>query len=1548
MKKFMIFLLMAVLYLGTCQARSEATHFNNADVNLHSWVSPSTSGLLTDSKAPVGGIDPIVKVTPAQPQSLCLSCPHSEATFGLSYDENGSGETKVSQVWLVNDHPTDGTLETFTFSGYGAGQYTVACRVTTTNLGFNYTHTSNYVVVTVDGNAIVNIIGPDHACQNDVVTLTAQVENTSLEATYQWRRDGQYIVGATGESYSFLVDTLPGLTDTLVYEFDVQISIAGCDNKFSPVHYFSVSPTPVTLVDVPLFCKDATSVVVTANSYTSGTEQPYMWKWMKVGTTEVDTTYVNYFAIPNPVSGDQYQVMPIYQDYSCNSDTTTFTLTSYQDSLHLTADLAALTLNTEPDFVCQNGMAKLTINDPNKANAKLGHATYQWYMNGTPISGASDSMYVATLPNTGSYEFHVVASYENYPCENPVGDTIVMVDTVPAMVTITGANILCQNSNGTYNDTTLVAVVVPSGSYEYKWNDQTTFSSDSSKQISAPGVYSVIVRSTHGCETSSMPFEVFGFGANVNITRTEVACAGEPVTLTVNADGWTGSVSYAWENITGNYPTVTVYPEKDSIFKVTSTVTLVSGETCSRTDSIQVAVLAAPTTPQIEAIGGINICPDGIARVRVNNAKANTHYKWFLNGTMVSAGAGLDTLSIALTNPGQNVIKVEADSVGCASALSNGVTFTVDTAVNNIQITGANVLCQNGNGSYNDTTLTAVVIPAGNYTYKWTGESAFSTNATKQISAPGVYTVTVKTTNGCEFVSDPFEVFGFGSDVAIARTEFACAGQPVTLTASAAGWTGNVTYAWENITGNYPTVTVYPEKDSIFKVTSTVTLANGETCSRTDSINVVVLAAPTTPEIAAFGNTNLCPDGIAQVRVTNAKANTHYQWYLNGTMVSAGAGLDSLSIALSNPGQNVIKVEADSLTCTSASSNSVVFTVDTSIENIIITGANVLCQNGDSSYNDTTLVAVVIPTGTYQYKWSGETTFGSDSTKQINQPGVYTVTVKTTSGCEFVSAPFEVRGFGADVQLTVSDIKCAGEPVVLNANADGWTGNVIYTWDGIDGNYSTVTVFPKKDTVYKVTSSIILNNGETCSREDSIHVYVLNADAPTVAAVQDSICEGSLAQIRVTNHVAGNHYVWYQNGIEIPGHSLDTISVVLDVAGEYSFTAAVVTVNGCLSPTSTNPAKVKVKAVPALVNITGDHVVCEGDSTVLKVHVSPEITDPVYSWSTGAKVDSVVVQAGTYTVTVTNGADLTGCAATAEFTVESFGSEVQVTASASFVCQDNDVILNAQLTGWDNSNITYQWYDGDGNALPYGTTNQVTTVPTKSGWYVVESTASTSTGQCTRRDSVYVTVESIKVNVAKIAGEDTICLGTQTMLVAQADNADHYIWFENGIEIPGENLDTIRVMPDAPGAYTYSVAAVSLHGCQSKDTTIKPDVFVLDNPTVQITGDPILCNDSNVRLIAYINDTTYTTAGNHEYTYEWRLYNHTLNTSNTVNDTTVAIDGVDYKFTINSDTLKSNLKAQDHSYIFTVSVTNENGCVATSAPYDLYVGDTVAVSVHRL
>ena len=1566
---------MAFLYLGTCQARSEATHVNNADVNLHSWVSPSTLlGSPLDMYMFSGDVPsgtPIHTISPSQPQNLCLSCDHNKVNFVSNWNANGFTvnslpATVQARRWYVNNMPTDSLGETFLFEGYPVGQYAVKCvveYVTNGTMVDQINSESNAVIVTVDADAIVNIVGPDHACQNDVVTLTAQLENSNLAASYQWRRDGQYIIGATNESYSFLVDELPGLTDTLVYEFDVQVTRAGCDNKYSPVHYFSVSPTPVTLVDVPLFCNNASSVIVSTSSYTSGGEQPYMWKWTKVGSSDTTITYVNYLTIDNPVFGDKYKVMPIYQDLACNADTALFELKSYEKEFSITTGLANLTLEGTPDLICLGGMTTLTVTDSNAIKFPgIGEATYTWYKNGALIDGVTGTTYTTELSTTGDYIFSVVASYANYPCETPQAADTITVDSVATSVTLTGGNVLCENADGTFNSTVITANVTPTtGTFTYMWTGQTAFTTQDTLKVTTPGVYNVIVKSAAGCETASLPFEVTGFGAGVQVTANITnACAGEPVVLNAHAEGWTGNVSYTW-NTGSHSPSIIVNPSVDSVFTVTSTVTMGAGSTCSRTDTFKVVILPAIAVKPVLAAAQDSTCVGSLASVYVTNAATvGAHaYQWYMDDVEIP-GHNLDSISIAMETPGIHTFTARPLSVnGCVSdSISASVSVKVKDLPQNVAISGVNVLCQNGDGTFSSTTLTANVVPTnGNYLYKWNTQTAFSTGNTLTVDTPGVYTVTVKTMEGCEIVSNPFTVTGFGADVQITPViTNACAGEPIILNANAEGWTGSVSYAW-NTGAHTPSIIVTPTKDSVFTVTSTLTLRPGTTCSRTDSINVIILPSIIVKPILAVAQDSICVGSLASIHVTNhATVGAYtYQWYMDDAEIP-GQSLDSISIAMETPGIHTFTARPLSENgCISDSiSAAVTVKVKDAAHNISITGDNVLCEFSDGTFSHTTLKANVTPINLrYQYKWNTQTAFSNFDTLAVETPGVYTVTVKTMEGCEVVSAPFNVTGFGANVLISSTETSCPGEPVTLSASSEGWTGSISYAWEGISGNYPTVTVFPTKDTTYKVTTTVIMESGVTCSRVDSIHVYVLPiATVPTVAVVGvDSICEGSLANLAVTNHVNGAYYVWYQNGVVIPGHNLDSISVVLETPGVYEFTAAVVTANGCTTPDSEIPAVVTVKAIPTLVNITGNNVICEDDSTVLTAHVSGEITNPTYKWSTGSTLDSIKVPAGVYTVTVTNG-QMTGCAATAEYVVTSFGSDVMLTASSQHVCAGADVILNISFDGWVSDNMSHAWVDPDGNAMPGS--SQVTASPAKEGWYKVTSTATSTSGTCSRLDSIYVNVDTLHVtDLALTSPYDTICLGAQASFKAVCPGADRFIWYENGIAIPGANLDSITVMPQAAGSYTYSVAGINtITGCVSEDTILIPALLVLDNPSIMISGDAVVCDTTLVELYAHINDTTY---AHDNFNYVWRVYNDTL---------TPDIDSIynwqagEWQVVLTDMTgapanhgvlMTDEFTPQDEPYIIMVQATNERGCVATSDLFYLYIGasPTVAVTIDR-
>ena len=110
----------------------------------------------------------------------------------------------------------------------------------------------------------------------------------------------------------------------------------------------------------------------------------------------------------------------------------------------------------------------------------------------------------------------------------------------------------------------------------------------------------------------------------------------------------------------------------------------------------------------------------------------------------------------------------------------------------------------------------------------------------------------------------------------------------------------------------------------------------------------------------------------------------------------------------------------------------------------------------------------------------------------------------------------------------------------MNANADGWVGNVSYDW-GVLGGSSTVTATPTKDTMIVVTATVKSTTG-SCEKKDSIFIKV--NDAPVVEKIDvdaTSICQGQQVTINATS-IKNAVYTWYEDGVKIPGENLETIT----------------------------------------------------------------------------------------------------------------------------------------------------------------------------------------------------------------------------------------------------------------------------------------------------------------------------------------------------------------------------------------------------------------------
>ena len=123
---------------------------------------------------------------------------------------------------------------------------------------------------------------------------------------------------------------------------------------------------------------------------------------------------------------------------------------------------------------------------------------------------------------------------------------------------------------------------------------------------------------------------------------------------------------------------------------------------------------------------------------------------------------------------------------------------------------------------------------------------------------------------------------------------------------------------------------------------------------------------------------------------------------------------------------------------------------------------------------------------------------------------------------------------------------------------------------------------------------------------------------------------------------------------------------------------------------------------------------------------------------------------------------------------------------------------------------------------------------------------------------------------------NVICYGGQVVLTAHTTggvdsiaNPYIYTWYRNGVEIEGATDSLVVDRPtnidrDTNSFGYYATVRQEVSGCQSVESnTVK--VEVLPNPTLTITGDPILCGaNPNANLVAHLLDSVG------PYTYDWK------------------------------------------------------------------------------
>ncbi len=776
-------------------------------------LGPGTPGSITSSTAGVFQ------------EGVTLTAP------GVSGDPDGdAGSPNYAYQWFKDGTQISGaTGSTYVVPNTGAGSYKVAI-IYSDAQGYRVTVNSADQVVAIanNGNGTVGSITSSTAgVFLEGVTLTApgvsgdpDGDAGSPNYAYQWFKDGTQITGATSSTYA-VPNTGAGTYKVAIVYSDAQgyrVTVNSADHVVAIANNGNGTPGSITSSTAGVFQEGVTLTApgVSGDADGDAGSPNYAYQWFKDGTQISGATGSTY-VVPNTGAGT-YKVAIIYSDAQ-----------GYRVTVNSADQVVAIANNgngtpgsitSSTAGVFQEGV---TLTAPGVSADPDGDAgspnyAYQWFKDGTQISGATGSTYV--VPNTGAGTYKVAIIYsdaQGYRVTVNSADQVVAIanngNGTPGSITSSTAGVFQEG-------VTLTAPGVsgdPDGdagspNYAYQWyKDNVVISGATTSTYLVPntgaGTYKVAIAYTDNQ----------GFTASVDSPN-------QVVTAINNGNGTPGSITSS---------TAGVFQEG-----VTLTAPGVSGD------------------------------PDGDAAVR------NYAYQWYKDNVVIS---GATTSTYLVPNTGAGTYKV-----AIAYTDNQGFTASVDspnqvvTAINNGNGTPGSITSSTAGVFQEGVTLTAPGVsgdPDGdaavrNYAFQWSKDNVLISGATTSTYlvpsvGAGTYKVAISYTDNQGFtasVDSPNQVVtainnGNGTPGSITSSTPGVFQEGATLTAP--GVTGdpdgdavvrNYAYQWfkDNVLISAATTSTYLVP-SIGAGTYKVAISYGDNQGFTASVespNQVVTAAP--------------------------------------------------------------------------------------------------------------------------------------------------------------------------------------------------------------------------------------------------------------------------------------------------------------------------------------------------------------------------------------------------------------------------------------------------------------------------------------------------------------------------------------------------------------------------------------------------------------------------------------------------------------------------------------------------------------------------------
>ncbi len=840
-----------------------------------------------------------------------------------------------------------------------------------------------------------------------------------------------------------------------------------------------------------------------------------------------------------------------------------------------------ITVNPDPSVTITSSRNPADVGQSVTFSSSVSGGTpgysYQWYLNGNAVSGATSSSWTTSFGTSGteSVYLHLTDSVGYSVNSNTISETVdpelsvsVSSSRNPSdLGQIVDFSTSVSGGSGSYS------------SYSYALYDGTSTSdsqlasgstSSFSYTFSSTGSYLLdySVTDSNGYTSSTSLTQTVNTDPSVSISSSQNPTdVGNSITLTASASGGTGSYSYQWylnSNAISGATSSTYSPGSYSSSGTYDYYVSVTDQADYTVDSNTISE-TVNSDPTVSASSNVSSADIGYPIEFSSSPSGGTggySYSWTLNGNQISTS---QDFSYSFSSSGSYTLTITiTDSVGETSSATVSVTINPNPSVS---ISSSQNPTDVGNSVTFSSSLTG---GTGSDTYVWTINGAEESTASEfsySFSSAGLFYVNVTVTDGdghqafysLKETVNPDPSVTIGVDHNPTDT-----GIWALFSSSVTGGTGPFNYTWTINGENFYTSSVnYTFTSSgTFPVQLSVRDANGNTAS--DSVDEVVNPDPTATILASYAKVDQGINDTFSASVTGGTSPFNYTWTLGSVVVNYSS---EFHMNFSSTGSYTINLTVvDSLGEKARSSITITVIKKPSalIEGVNETDVSTETYwEGYGSYG----------TAPYNYYWfinGVNTSAGLYLEYSFPKTGEYNISLliddsqgsKAYAYLNVTVEPLPV--IAVTESLSATDV---GIPVTFNSSVSGGSPFFNYSWSiagyGYVGFQRDLTYIFSSPGDYNVTASVTDGPGNRASVSVEIKVNSIPhvVISPEYSNIDPNVTDAFNANI--TGGTPGFHFSWYVSGkLEGNGSSLSysfaspgiyTVSVLIaDSLGETS------------------------------------------------------------------------------------------------------------------------------------------------------------------------------------------------------------------------------------------------------------------------------------------------------------------------------------------------------------------------------------------------------------